>query len=638
METLKIISGISLIIIFISLASAAPPGLPVLIYGKIVDKDNDVIPGQDVKVTWTDKKGQIQTTTTSTLTNLEAELLGYPEVTGFYRFEISAIENSIIIIKSGDESFEINAVSGIPIEIPTLAVGTSAIISDKKSFIKDITDYIGSFFKKNESEQNEVNDNLGGSDNVDADNTDSSGGSIESSSDDSEIGSEEGGEDFSGEGSDTGTFNNNDNQSNGEFSQDDFQSYEEGYDEIAQSHDSSLEDAGSDDGLHEPGETSVREDTDVESEDYDQKLKDFEKISNKTRRESYKVTIAPITDVFMSSARFLEKYTSSKGFILDIIIISIIIGLVIMYFAVKIFKKFHTIKPDESLKFSIKKIDRLNSKVIMDKKLKALSSENSLLDVIELFTSNNLNIIPIISSSGRPLGIITKKILLSKISDHNLKFLESTKIKTIMQKKFIKCNPDVKLRELYDLMLKKNSSEIIIEDDGILLGTVDFFNILNILDNVNFEIKNPPTLNRCISKNVVFINYKSSLLKLKDLLIQKNSNYAIVEKQGKPLGIITSKDLINAVKKGLDLQNDYVQNIMSSNILVITPGTSVYEAVSIMLDRGFNQVPVVMNEKVVGVVNIKNLVSFYYDFILELKSSNRNISFDKDDWSKRIKT
>ena len=81
----------------------------------------------------------------------------------------------------------------------------------------------------------------------------------------------------------------------------------------------------------------------------------------------------------------------------------------------------------------------------------------------------------------------------------------------------------------------------------------------------------------------------------------KHLGYPVIE-DGKLVGIITLKDVINVD------ENVEVRNVMSRDIVTISPNVSAFEALRLMSERGIGRVPVVENGKLVGIVSRSDLM------------------------------
>lgn len=77
------------------------------------------------------------------------------------------------------------------------------------------------------------------------------------------------------------------------------------------------------------------------------------------------------------------------------------------------------------------------------------------------------------------------------------------------------------------------------------------------------------------------------------------------------LGIVTERDVMKAVARGLDVAATPVSAIMTKNVMTIPPTTPLYEAARHMAARWIRHLPVVDGGKVVGMVSQRDLVGVF---------------------------
>ena len=76
---------------------------------------------------------------------------------------------------------------------------------------------------------------------------------------------------------------------------------------------------------------------------------------------------------------------------------------------------------------------------------------------------------------------------------------------------------------------------------------------------------------------------------------------------GRPVGIVTDRDIVvRAVADGGQL-NRPVRDICSSNVVSVRPDMSTREAAELMSEHQIRRLPVVENERLVGIVSIGDL-------------------------------
>jgi CBS domain-containing protein len=97
----------------------------------------------------------------------------------------------------------------------------------------------------------------------------------------------------------------------------------------------------------------------------------------------------------------------------------------------------------------------------------------------------------------------------------------------------------------------------------------------------------------------------------------------IIDDHGKPIGIVTTIDLLKVVKQGKSLDNITARQIMTSDPAVIYQDASIEEIIDILYRKGIDMVPVVEEDggRLVGVVSRQD--------ILREKLNERFVTIDK---------
>lgn len=94
-------------------------------------------------------------------------------------------------------------------------------------------------------------------------------------------------------------------------------------------------------------------------------------------------------------------------------------------------------------------------------------------------------------------------------------------------------------------------------------------------------------------------------------MVDANVGSLLVTEDGEVVGIITERDYLRRVAlQGRTERDTAVRDIMTAPLVVVTPETPIDECMAMMTDRRIRHLPVVQEEKVVGVVSIGDLVKF----------------------------
>jgi CBS domain-containing protein len=110
--------------------------------------------------------------------------------------------------------------------------------------------------------------------------------------------------------------------------------------------------------------------------------------------------------------------------------------------------------------------------------------------------------------------------------------------------------------------------------------------------------------------DVLEIDGGSSVFESVQLMVENNVGSLLVTERGEVMGIVTERDYLRRVTLEGRTEEAPVREIMSSPLVVATLETTVDECMAMMTDRRIRHIPVVDEEKVVGLVSIGDLVKF----------------------------
>lgn len=75
-------------------------------------------------------------------------------------------------------------------------------------------------------------------------------------------------------------------------------------------------------------------------------------------------------------------------------------------------------------------------------------------------------------------------------------------------------------------------------------------------------------------------------------------------------GIVTERDVLRTVAEGKDPATCSLREIMSTDVVTISPDTGIKDAANIMFEKWFRHLPVVTGDgKVVGIISLRDLLT-----------------------------
>ncbi|MES0363637.1 MAG: CBS and ACT domain-containing protein [Desulfobacteria bacterium] len=127
-------------------------------------------------------------------------------------------------------------------------------------------------------------------------------------------------------------------------------------------------------------------------------------------------------------------------------------------------------------------------------------------------------------------------------------------------------------------------------------------------------------------KDLVTVPPDTSLVKARDLINEKLIDHLlVVDKDGKLVGIVSDRDLkqawaspattLSAHELNYLLKQLNVEAIMVKKIMTVTPGTTIERAGRIMQENRISALPVMENEKLVGIITTTDVMGVLLDAI-----------------------
>ena len=117
----------------------------------------------------------------------------------------------------------------------------------------------------------------------------------------------------------------------------------------------------------------------------------------------------------------------------------------------------------------------------------------------------------------------------------------------------------------------------------------------------------------CMCKQVVCVKPETTVTDVAKLMEEHHvGSIPVCKEDGKIVGIITDRDIIlRSVACDKDIKNTPISDIMTTNVIRTSPDTNTTAVAQIMADNQVRRLPVVIDEKVVGMITLGNLAQFH---------------------------
>lgn len=120
------------------------------------------------------------------------------------------------------------------------------------------------------------------------------------------------------------------------------------------------------------------------------------------------------------------------------------------------------------------------------------------------------------------------------------------------------------------------------------------------------------SLRDVMTRNPECVTEGDNILKAAQLMVQCDCGaIPVVSEDGKPLGIITDRDIVvRVIAKGSDVQSAAVRDVMTRSVKSVHESDSIEDVRNVMSRHQVRRVPVLDNdEKIVGIVALADLAT-----------------------------
>ena len=240
----------------------------------------------------------------------------------------------------------------------------------------------------------------------------------------------------------------------------------------------------------------------------------------------------------------------------------------------------------------------------------------------------------VVSEKERPVGMLTEKDLVRSIYKLGNKPIDRVGVSEVMTRRLITAPEEATMYDCAKLMLDNRiSSVVILKKDGKIAGIITKTDLASVfLTQATKHLQ----VSKIMTKKVVTVKPADSLLYVEKVLVSNRLSRVVVERDRRPVGVITHRDLIPAkiplwlrqsgdsieveryrmAERPIDFnlnQLSYLStfiaaDIMSPNPVTVAATDDVAEAALLMIRNGISGLPVVERSLLVGIVTKTDIV------------------------------
>lgn len=250
-------------------------------------------------------------------------------------------------------------------------------------------------------------------------------------------------------------------------------------------------------------------------------------------------------------------------------------------------------------------------KNLMSEDIITVDKDQNLSDALKLLRKHNVSRLPV-TNNKELVGIISERDIAAKLGSAKYESMPASRlhISSVMVKDVITVPETMQLDEVARLMLENGIGSVpVMDEDDKMVGIVSKADFVTLAVGIAFD---KITVKEIMTKELVVVSPTDRLVHARRQMMEAHVGRVPVVDEEDLKGMVTSKDLMRAFidfrKKVPEkyqksqIKEVLVEDIMSSNPTVTTKDATISEVAKIMMDTGYNGLPVVEGDKIVGII------------------------------------
>ena len=249
-------------------------------------------------------------------------------------------------------------------------------------------------------------------------------------------------------------------------------------------------------------------------------------------------------------------------------------------------------------------------KNLMSEDLITVDKDQNLTDALKLLRKHNVSRLPV-TNNKELVGIISERDIANKLGSSKYENMPPSRlhVSSVMVKDVITVPQSMQLGEVAKIMLEKGIGSVPVMEEDKMVGIVSKADFVTLAVGIAFD---KISVKEIMCKNVVSVSPTERIVHARRQMLEAHIGRLPVVDDDELVGMITSKDLMRAFiefRKSVpekyqksQIKDLLVEDIMSSNPVSVSKDMSITEVSNIIMETGFNGLPVLEDNKVVGII------------------------------------
>ena len=249
-------------------------------------------------------------------------------------------------------------------------------------------------------------------------------------------------------------------------------------------------------------------------------------------------------------------------------------------------------------------------KNLMSENIITVDKDQNLTDALKLLRKHNVSRLPV-TNNKELVGIISERDIANKLGSSKYENMPASRlhVSSVMIKDVITVPQSMQLGEVAKIMLEKGIGSVPVMEDNEMVGIVSKADFVTLAVGIAFD---KISVKEIMCKNLISVSPSERIVHARRQMIESHIGRLPVVDDETLVGMVTSKDLMRAFiefRKSVpekyqksQIKDLLVEDIMSSNPVFVSKDMSITEISNIIMETGFNGLPVVENDKVMGII------------------------------------
>ncbi|PKN16320.1 MAG: hypothetical protein CVU66_01355 [Deltaproteobacteria bacterium HGW-Deltaproteobacteria-23] len=263
---------------------------------------------------------------------------------------------------------------------------------------------------------------------------------------------------------------------------------------------------------------------------------------------------------------------------------------------------------------------------IVSKKVVTVRPETALTEAIGLMASARISCL-IVAEKKRPVGIFTERDLVRAVARQAE--LGSLTVGALMTSPVVTIHKELSLYEAYGIMLSnKIRHHVVVDCADRIMGVMSQSDLINVLGLEYFvEMR---LIEQIMTTNVMTIPLDMKLSAVINRMAAATISCVVVVDGQVPAGILTERDAVRLISKGVDPDKALIGELMSRPVLSVRLGTTLHKTASLMKQEKIRHIVVIDDEgALAGIITqtdiIKGLEGKYIEALKEIIREKEDI-------------